>query len=173
MIPKEYASFFEGFVQLVKACGFAPHDAQSMTRELEGSHEQLTLWIHPRQPGLLHAHVKTSRSPHAVHLRLFDPHWKPERVLPGHLGKGFDISNPQQLKETALLLEELWPRIEHWFSNPISGEALMLQQGVAPFNVNQDEPRASSAARSSGSRRTGAKRRPALSAKSSLGYRRF
>ena len=92
--------------------------------------EKVVLWRHPRYPDELHGHVATSASPHAVHLRFFDPEWCPERVLPGYLEKGFEFDDLVELGGVAEKLKRvIWPRALAWFRHPVPADELLSARG--------------------------------------------
>jgi len=123
----------EPLTTALETLGFEPlAEAPQPTwaRPSQGNQEKFVLWRHPRMPWSLHAYVATTRSVHAVHLRLFDVDWRPARVLPGHLEKGWPFDAEASLAATArLLLDTLLPRALAWLEAPVPGEEVMRLTG--------------------------------------------
>lgn len=91
--------------------------------------EKVVLWRHPRLPHEVQGHVASSMTPHKVHLRFFDPDWRPEKILPSYLGKGFAFSDEASLRAVATRLAEvIWPRAMAWFEDPVEAEALLVEE---------------------------------------------
>jgi hypothetical protein len=102
--------------------------------------EKVVLWRHPRLPWELHGYVASTRSPHAVHLRFFDPGWQPTQVLPGHWEKGFAFAHLDGLRALAAwLTEAIWPRALAWFEAPCPAEDL-LSVGARVMSLVQPGP---------------------------------
>lgn len=88
--------------------------------------DEVVVWRHPRYPNAVHGHVSTSRSPHAVHLRFFDPSWTPDEVLPGHLGKGFEFNDDADLRAMSEhFCNDILSRALAWFVEPIEAGELL------------------------------------------------
>jgi hypothetical protein len=140
------ASFFQALRPLtarIEASGFRPIEEHSPTwlRELVPERlDRVVLWRHPRQPTQVHGYLASSQSPAMLHLRLLDPSWCPQQVLPGHLGKGWDFADVDELEQLAATLAQLiWPRALAWFEAPIPGDELLASQGRVASGVLRGE----------------------------------
>ncbi len=133
-------------LEVVEASGFQHADGQqptwtrARTFEEDGEVtaswiEKVVLWRHPRQAHL-HGYVATTRFAAMVHWRLFDPEWKPERVLPGYFEKGWSFESVQEARAIAAeLARVVWPRALLWFDEPVEPDELMLAAGRVPSVV--------------------------------------
>lgn len=133
-------------VEAIEACGLVrdataqhptwlrevPADGEADSHD-DADLDKVVLWRHPRMLDTLQGYVATTRVPHMVHLRLFDPTWQPATLLPGHFDKGWRFDSAEALRAIASdLRERLWPRALSWFEEPIEPEALMLAHGRRP-----------------------------------------
>ena len=97
--------------------------------------EKVVLWRHPRQAHL-HGYVATTRADAMVHWRLFDPEWKPARILPGYFEKGWAFDSAAQASAIAEdLARVVWPRALLWFDEPVDPDQLMMAAGRVPSVV--------------------------------------
>ncbi len=131
----QFTAGLSGLVQVVEASGFvldSGHAQPSWVRihppAADGTErgEKVVLWRHPRMPWEVHGHVASSLSEHAVHLRFFDPEWKPQRIMPGHIDKGFVFESAKTLRALAnKMVSVIWPRALAWFEAPASAEEIL------------------------------------------------
>lgn len=128
-------------VGALEACAFARdpdalHPTWLRETGADGDLDKVVLWRHPRMPDTLQGYVATTRVAHMVHLRLFDPQWRPATVLPGHIDKGWRFASAEDLAALAVELREVvWPRALAWFERPLEPEALMREHGRVPSVV--------------------------------------
>ncbi len=132
-----FLTAIQPLVEAIAAAGFAPdsqatHATWQRLSALccptsgERCAERVVLWRHPRRPNELQAYVSTGYENLAIHLRFFDPSWRPDTILPGYLDKGWPFASAAALSEvTQDLAATLWPRALAWFAQPIPAEAVL------------------------------------------------
>lgn len=119
----------------MEACGFEVADGPQPTwlRIGEDVINKVVLWRHPRRLSTLQGYVASTNHGAMVHLRLFDPDWQPERLLPGSVDKGWDFEDAESLSELASQLAgSIWPRAIGWFEAPVDAEELLMMHGRVP-----------------------------------------